>query len=205
MGCQAPSIEPTDRQEDAPTPEGCDCSFSGRRVGGGHWHRKCLCYPRKLPLGCLWNVPIFCHFVRNSFNPGTIKLKFRDQSGSTDVYLLKWLLWAEPWAKASAEDGALVIWRVKGSNLFLHDLRGNRFAKQICVVCKIARGDWKVLKMTGYFPRSLPVLPTASVCGQETRPCSRNSSKQKAGIACWYYYTPCLLWYDLTVSLSLQW
>lgn len=141
------------------TPECCGFQFSGRRVRGSHWLTKCLYDQSKLPLGCLWDAPVFRHFVRNYFNPGTIKLKFSDHSGSTDVYLVKWLLRARPWAKASAEDGALVIWRAKGSSLSLRDLWGNRFTKQICVSCKIARGDLRLFKMTNCSPEACPCFP----------------------------------------------
>lgn len=45
----------------------------------GHWAVSAVCQ-------------LFVTLEEKSFNPGTIKLKFSDRSGSTDVYLMKWLL-----------------------------------------------------------------------------------------------------------------
>lgn len=137
----------------------------------------------KLPLGCLWNVPVLCHDVRNSFIGVLLNWKLVIVQAR-----LMFILW-RGYSEQSPGQRLLQGWMAhepseeQRAQVYLCMIyEGAGLLSNMCLG-KIARRDWKPLKMTGcLLPRSLPVLPTTALCGQETRPCSRNNSKQKAGV-----------------------
>lgn len=71
--------------------------FTGGRVGSEHWLRRGLCYQSKpSPVWC-WKEPVLCLFM---LIPGSIKSEFSNQSDSTNIYFMKWLLCAKYQAEA---------------------------------------------------------------------------------------------------------